>query len=51
MRATTLLNRVLNLTGVRVTEVDPGADSGDPVLIRVALKARKRLSCPQSDWL
>uniref|UniRef100_UPI00048558B1 helix-turn-helix domain-containing protein n=1 Tax=Arthrobacter sp. H5 TaxID=1267973 RepID=UPI00048558B1 len=50
MRATTLLNRVLNLTGVRVTEVDPGTDSSHPILVRVALKTRKRLSCPRCPF-
>lgn len=28
MRASTLLNRVLNLTGVQVIEVNPGPDCG-----------------------
>lgn len=47
MRATTLLNRVLALPGVRVVDVDPGdSTGGGPVVVRVALKARKRLDCP-----
>lgn len=51
MRATTLLNRVLNLTGVRVIAVDPGAfDAVGPLVVRVALKARKRLDCPHCDF-
>lgn len=50
MRATTLLNRVLNLTGVRGTGVDPGTGDGGPVLIRLALKARKRLRCPHCPF-
>lgn len=50
MRATTLLNRVLNLTGARVIEVDPGTEPGAPVVVRVALKARKRLDCPHCDF-
>lgn len=50
MRATTLLNRVLNLAGVRVVEVDPGTDAAGPVVVRVALKARKRLSCPHCEF-
>lgn len=46
MRATTLLNRVLTLPGVRVTGVDPASVAGDgAVLIEVVLKRRK-LSCP-----
>ena len=40
MRATTLLNRALNLTGVRVMDVDPGpGGAGGPLLVRVALRA------------
>lgn len=50
MRATTLLNHVLNLTGVRVVNVDPGTDSSNPVLVRVALKVRKRLDCPRCPF-
>ncbi len=50
MRATTLLNRVLNLAGVRVINVDPGTDATGPVLVRVASKARKRLSCPHCSF-
>ncbi len=48
MRATTLLNRVLGLPDVRVIDVDPGTDdAAGPLLVRVALKARKRLDCPR----
>ncbi|WP_434613349.1 ISL3 family transposase [Arthrobacter sp. A5] len=51
MRATTLLNRLLNLTGVRVIDVDPGAfDAAGPLVVRVALKARKRLDCPHCSF-
>ncbi len=50
MRAATLLNRVLQLAGVRVVGVDPGVDPTGPVLVQVALKARKRLSCPHCDF-
>ena len=51
MRATTLLNRVLNLTGVRVIDVDPGVvGAAGPLLVRVALKARKRLDCPRCEF-
>jgi transposase len=51
MRATTLLNRVLNLTGVRVIDVDPGIlDAAGPLVVRVALKARKRLDCPHCGF-
>ena len=51
MRATTLLNRVLNLTGVRVIDVGPGAcDAAGPLVLRVALNARKRLDCPHCDF-
>lgn len=46
MRATTLLNRVLDLPGVRVVGVDPKALEGDgPVVLEVALR-RRRLACP-----
>lgn len=51
MRATTLLNRVLGLPDVRVIDVDPGSDdAAGPLLVRVALKARKRLDCPRCDF-
>ena len=37
MRATTLLNRVLNLAGVRVTGVELGAaGTGGPVVVDVS---------------
>src|SRR5665647_240935 len=45
MRATTLLNRVLDLAGVRVTGVELGAArSGGPVVIDVSLR-RRVLTC------
>ena len=50
MRATTLLNNVLALPGVRVIEVDPGALTGTgPVEMKVAL-TRRRLSCPHCGY-
>lgn len=46
MRATTLLNRLLNLDGVRVSGVDlDGLSGGGPVLVRVAAR-RRLLRCP-----
>lgn len=46
MRATTLLNGLLGLPGVRVAAVDPGSLAGaGPVLVDVALR-RRRLLCP-----
>lgn len=51
MRATTLLNRVLNLAGVRVVDVDAGpAGATGPLSVRVALTARKRLDCPHCAY-
>ncbi len=51
MRASTLLNRVLNLAGVRVVDVDRGpSGAGGPLLVQVALKARKRLDCPHCSF-
>lgn len=51
MRATTLLNRVLNLTGVRFIDVEPGTvGAADPLVLRVASNARKRLECPHCDF-
>lgn len=50
MRATTLLNRVLNLPGVRVTGIDPdGLDGAGSVHVRVAL-TRRRLACPRCSF-
>lgn len=50
MRATTLLNRVLNLPGVRVVDVDPQTLTGaGPVLLEVALR-RRRLACPACEF-
>lgn len=48
MRATTLLNRVLDLPGVRVTgvEVLPAGQ----LSATVALRARRRLSCPHCSF-
>lgn len=48
MRATTLLNRVLDLPGVRVTGVD--VLPYGQVSVTVALRARKRLSCPHCPF-
>ena len=46
MRATTLLNRVFDLPGVRVTGVDLGeVDDTGQVVVEVALRARV-LVCP-----
>lgn len=46
MRATTLLNRVLELPGARVTAIDPSSLTGaGPVVLDVALR-RRRLACP-----
>ncbi len=46
MRATTLLNRVLDLPGVQVSGVDPDSLSGDgELLVKVRLR-RRRLACP-----
>lgn len=51
MRATTLLNRVLDVPGIRVVDVDTGQlASGGPLVAKVALKARKRLSCPHCPF-
>src|SRR5680860_902602 len=50
MRATTLLNRVLNLPGVSVVGVDlDGLDGGRPVVLDVALR-RRRLACPSCSF-
>ena len=50
MRATTLLNNVLALPGVRVIEVDPGALTGTgPLELKVAL-TRRRLVCPHCGY-
>lgn len=50
MRATTLLNRLLGLGGVRVVDVDlDGLDTGGPVLARVASR-RRVLSCPHCGF-
>ncbi len=50
MRASTLLNRVLNLDGVTVTNVHPGSAAGeDPVVVR--LRQRRRLmACPWCSY-
>ncbi len=50
MRASTLLNRVLNLDGATVGDVDPGSAAGDgPVLVR--LRARRRvMTCPSCSY-
>ena len=51
MRATTLLNRVLNLDGVNVVAVDLDQLGGDgPVVVQVASRARK-LACPHCDFM
>ena len=50
MRATTLLNRVLALPGVRVTGVDPDALAGDgPLQVTLAL-TRRLLVCAHCDF-
>jgi transposase len=50
VRASTLLNRVLNLDGVTVTNVHPGSAAGeDPVVVR--LRQRRRLmACPWCSY-
>jgi transposase len=50
VRASTLLNRVLNLDGATVVDVDPGSAAGDgPVLVR--LRPRRRLmACPSCSY-
>ncbi len=50
MRATTLLNRVLDLPGVRVVDVDPDTLKGaGPVVLEVVLR-RRRLVCPSCPF-
>ena len=50
MRASTLLNRVLNLQGVTVIGVDEdGVADGGPVVLRVRLR-RRRLACPRCSF-
>jgi hypothetical protein len=50
MRATTLLNRVLDVAGVRVTGVELGpVGSGGPVVIDVSLR-RRVLACPACSF-
>ena len=50
MRATTLLNRVFDLPGVRVTGVDLGeVDGTGQVVVEVALRARL-LACPACSF-
>ena len=50
MRATTLLNGVLNLSGVRVVGVDAdGLHGGGPVVLDVVLR-RRRLACPSCSF-
>ena len=50
MRATTLLNRVFDLPGVRVTGVDlGGVDGTGQVVVEVALRARL-LACPACSF-
>lgn len=52
MRATTLLNRVLDMPGIRVLEVDTDQlASGGPLVATVGLKARRRLSCPHCPFI
>jgi transposase len=47
VRASTLLNRLLDLDGVRVTGVDlDGLDRGGPVVVQVASSRRRVPSCP-----
>ena len=46
MRATTLLNRVLDLPGVRVSGVDPDSLRGDGELLVDLRPRRRRLACP-----
>jgi transposase len=50
VRASTLLNRVLNLDGVTVTNVHPGSAAGEgPVVVR--LRQRRRLmACPWCSY-
>lgn len=50
MRATTLLNRVLDLPGVRVSGVDPGSLSGDSDLVVDVTLKRRRLACPSCTF-
>jgi transposase len=50
VRATTLLNRALNLPGVNVVGVDlDQLDGGGPVLVQVACR-RRMLSCPHCPF-
>jgi transposase len=50
VRASTLLNRVLNLEGVSVAEVHPGSLAGDgPVVVRLRLQ-RRLLVCPSCSY-
>ena len=50
MRATTLLNRVLDVSGVRVTGVELGmVGAGGPVVIDVSLR-RRVLTCPACSF-
>ena len=51
MRATTLLNRVLDLSGVRVTGVrlDEADGDGSVVVVDVALR-RRALRCPSCSF-
>lgn len=50
MRASTLLNRVLNLEGTTVAGVHPGSLSGDgPVVVRLRLR-RRSLVCPSCSY-
>jgi transposase len=46
VRASTLLNRVLDLPGVRVTGVVIREGGGGVVVVTVAARARRRLMCP-----
>lgn len=48
MRATTLLNRVLNFSGTSITKVE--FDWPGPVIATVKLTARKMLSCPHCPY-
>ena len=50
MRASTLLNGVLNLEGASVTGVHPGSVAGDgPVVVRLRLR-RRSMACPSCGY-
>jgi transposase len=50
VRATTLLNRVLDLPGIRVTGVDPDSLCGDGELLVDVKLQRRRLVCPSCSF-